>query len=79
MQQRQRPQHVIIFLLDADRCVPSLFQEPGEQHWLMTCLLCDTPSVIEVIPVWHVYVCVAATYFKLQEDSIYLPNLPFAE
>ena len=59
--------------------MPSLFQEHGEQHLAHDLLVCYTPSVIEVIPVWHMYVCVAATYFKLQEDSIYLPNLPFAE
>lgn len=29
---RQRPQHVIIYVLGADKCVPSLFQEAGEQH-----------------------------------------------
>lgn len=29
---RQRPQHVIIFLLGANKGVPSLFQESGEQH-----------------------------------------------
>lgn len=29
---RQRPQHVIIFVLGADKYVPSLFQEAGEQH-----------------------------------------------
>ena len=29
---RQRPQHEIIVVLGADKHVPSLFQEPGEQH-----------------------------------------------
>lgn len=77
---RQRPQHAVrkfllinVCLLFCGRLVSSI--------WLMTCFLCDTPFVIEVISVWYMCLCVvsAATYLKPQEDNIYPPNLLFAE